>query len=160
MKYKLLKYVLLLTICISQFGCTEKVNKEIILLPDHFKGNAIIIYNQPNGIPDSIVNGVVIYKFPKNGILLCKGEQYIPNQMNNEYYYYNDKGLKKLPRYDDVKNDNNNSFIHNHQAGSYQKNDQTENFTFVAIGVGGNSWNEDFESYKIPDLIKKFKEGK
>ncbi len=50
------------------FSCNNG-DKEVVVLPENYKGYVVIIYNQENGDSAKYENGKRIYKIPLNGIL-------------------------------------------------------------------------------------------
>ncbi|MEO1559037.1 MAG: hypothetical protein AAFS12_05170 [Cyanobacteria bacterium J06632_19] len=54
------------------FQSCNKTNSEVFVLPKGYSGAVIVVYEQEEGINTNVVDGVVVYHIPKNGILKVK----------------------------------------------------------------------------------------
>ena len=142
-------YIILIIFCFI-VSCRKKINREVYLIPDHFFGNVIIIYNQPNGKVDSIADDIAFYKIPKSGILYVKGEQHVQILENMQYYYYSDKGGQK--RLCDWMHKNNNckEIVYTNQTQWYGASNEPDQRIYSIIIVGTrDSIPNDFDPAKF-----------
>lgn len=96
------KLALNLLIVFALFGCNNG-EREIIIVPENFKGYVLVIFDQKNGTSKSYHEGSRIYKIPQNGVLKSQflgnyGSVGIP-----EYYYKEINANSKLSSYFEVK---------------------------------------------------------
>ena len=134
-----MKKTFLSIILITLIGCkTETIKKEIYLIPDNFIGNVIVIYNQPTGVKDSIVNDEVIYKIPKSGVIYLRGNQHLQEFKDMKYYYYPSKtNTKRICDYYEKDTARNcYGIIFNNYIASFQKNLESKRYDYAVIIVG------------------------
>lgn len=151
-KYSIL---ILLFLTISIFGCKEKPSKEIYYIPKGFTGNILLIYNQSAGQKDSLSNGSIIYKIPKNGILLLKGNQIVTNMMYSKFYYYDKRAISEIcfPPYTI---NNCSAFVSQYHSGSYRASLKSKRYDYVLITIGENKRKSgDFDASTIPGLTER-----
>lgn len=87
--------VLIILFTFSFIGLyVTKPDKELFLIPDGYRGNVIVIYNQKDGIKEEYEGGRRVYRIPKTGVLFSqfKDEEGIINQ---EYYYVSVDGKRR-----------------------------------------------------------------
>ena len=79
----------------------EQMTPETFLVPIDFRGNIVLIYNEPSGQLIPKVNGRLIYKIPDNGIIICKNK-YETGYVNREYSFVdsNFNIISKIPELD------------------------------------------------------------
>ncbi|SDC20766.1 DUF6843 domain-containing protein [Pedobacter soli] len=145
--------LILLFLTIFIFGCKEIPSKEIYYIPKGFTGNILLIYNQSTGQNDSLSNGSIIYKIPKNGILLLKGNQIVTNMMYSKFYFYDRRAISEIcfPPYSI---NNCSAFVNQYHSGSYRASLKSKQYDYVLITIGGNkSKSDDFDDSSIPSLI-------
>ncbi len=113
---------------------------ETFLIPEGYKGNIYVIYNQNNGQKEEYENGRRIYRIPNTGVLFTrfKNEEGIINQ---EYFYLNTKGKRIKIGILDTRNFN--------EEWTLEKNphepprDSLAIFNPAAVGIMGNSSDPD-----------------
>ena len=62
-----------------------KADPEILLIPNNYIGEVIVVFNQRNGKPVEFENKKRVYRIPKSGILFTQFT-YNPGVINQEYY--------------------------------------------------------------------------
>ena len=72
-------------------SCAQNVTPQTFLIPKNFKGQIILIYDQPCGIDVPLTNGRLVFKIPENGILILKNK-HETGIINHEYYLVNESG--------------------------------------------------------------------
>lgn len=78
---------LLLILILFGVSCSFVPSQNVIyLIPKDYKGDVIILFNQPDGITPYIENGVFVFKIPEDGILRIKTEG-IKKIANSSYFY-------------------------------------------------------------------------
>jgi len=89
----------LLCVCINcaLSNCDQRHVKHhsVYILPEGYKGQAIVIFNQKNGEEPKYKNGKRVYHIPISGVLLTQFEAQ-DGFIDHEYYYLSDTGLLKL----------------------------------------------------------------
>lgn len=125
---------------------------ETFLIPENFRGQITLIYNEPCGQAIPKVDGRLIYKIPDNGVMILKNE-FETGIIDQEYYFVDDNENKigKVPKliqqdfnedYSLEKNKNElprnkiGLFLLGTGRGSTSKN---ENYSFHIMAV--NSWD-------------------
>jgi hypothetical protein len=134
-----MKTTLTLIISLVIIGCkTERIKKEVYLIPENFIGNIVLIYDQPNGIKDSIVNDEIIYKVPKSGILHLMGTQHLQAFKDMKYYYYSSKIINKriCDYFEKDTTENCDGIIWNRYLESFQKDSESKFNEYTVIVVG------------------------
>jgi hypothetical protein len=134
-----MKIALLVMIVLSLIGCqTETIKKEIYLIPENFIGSIIVIYDQPDGIKDSIINDRVIYKIPKTGVLYLKGHQHLQEFKDIKYYYYPSKTINKriCDYFEKDTAANCYGIVWNNYLASFQKNLKSKRYEYAVILIG------------------------
>lgn len=76
------------------WSCLKSGDDEIHLIPDGFTGTVVIIFNQPDGIPQKWERGRRVYEIPVNGILKTQFS-FNKGLIDDKYYYINAIGQRK-----------------------------------------------------------------
>lgn len=66
------RHLLLLSVGLSGFllsQCTPHTEDAVYVLPDAFRGNAVVVFDQPAGVPPEYSNQYRVYRIPPSGIL-------------------------------------------------------------------------------------------
>ncbi|WP_417590482.1 DUF6843 domain-containing protein [Owenweeksia hongkongensis] len=72
-------------------SCKPAALDEVILIPNNYEGDLILILNQPNGQTETIKDNKLITRFSENGIIQAKYNT--PEDWHQvNYYYYNKLG--------------------------------------------------------------------
>ncbi|ALI98140.1 DUF6843 domain-containing protein [Rufibacter tibetensis] len=66
---------------------------EIYLIPEGFKGNIYVVFNQEQGKPKEFTGLTRVYRIPENGILFTKFSANMSADLG-EYYYVSKSGIK------------------------------------------------------------------
>ena len=79
--------------------CGPSGEQSVYLIPNHFVGNILIAYDQPDGAPAEYEQGVRIYRIPATGFLKTRFGLERRWHIPDEYYYVDARGfrLKSLP---------------------------------------------------------------
>ncbi|RAJ95696.1 hypothetical protein LX87_03444 [Larkinella arboricola] len=94
----MIKTILSLFLAIVFFSC-NKGKKEIIVIPDKFKGYILVIFNQKIGKDEAYRNGSRIYNIPTSGVLKTKFRANYSWSEAPEFYYNKINEKQKLPTY-------------------------------------------------------------
>jgi hypothetical protein len=72
----------------------RRPEKETFLIPEGYKGNVVVIFNQPDGEKPEYENGRRIYRIPHSGILFTqlKDEE---GMIDQQYYYVSPNGERR-----------------------------------------------------------------
>jgi hypothetical protein len=101
-------------------GCT-RANKAIFLIPNHYSGEVVVIFNQKNGSSKKDKNGRRLYEIPDNGILLTKNSRE-KGKFNYKFYYvYSEDSKKKIPSTLDIENEGSSEEVYISQLVTGQK---------------------------------------
>ncbi|WP_025762943.1 DUF6843 domain-containing protein [Dyadobacter tibetensis] len=142
-------YFFLISLSLFFFGCYS-ADEEIIIVPKGFKGNVLIIFNQPSGVPAQYEGGKRLYKIPPNGVLKTQ----LPSNdgwSKMPMFYYEEINKKNLlPYYPVLRNVKDTSvvFAYGGTVGSVIKNVKTDELLkFMEYHVGNKrevetSYNE------------------
>ncbi|MBC6110684.1 hypothetical protein H7U22_09615 [Pedobacter sp. CCM 8938] len=162
-KFQIKKHFVFIVLICCLLACKhDKILSEEYLIPENFKGFVLILFNQKAGVKSKINKNTVVYKIPRDGILCVKEGQYLVNQRNTRYYYYNEKTNSKteICSYvsDTIFRQNKracNSMVYNNSYGEYRESIDSEIFNYVLIIVGKETLDKKFDPSTIPDLLKK-----
>lgn len=118
--------------------------KETYLIPEGYRGNVLVIFNQPDGKKPEYENGRRIYRIPSSGVLFSqfKDEEGLINQ---EYFYLSPSGHRRKLGVLDTRDFN--------EAWTIGKNphepprDSLAVFNPGSMGVMGNSGDKDSKVY-------------
>lgn len=96
--------LLLLVLCAKLTQCRRKAETSIYCLPNHFVGDALLIFDQPTGAPVEYRGSARVYRIPANGVLRT---QFKPNyglHLPDRFYYVDARGefVKELPYFNKV----------------------------------------------------------
>jgi hypothetical protein len=80
-----------------QFIAIKRTTPEIFFIPENFRGQITLLYNENCGQEIKKVNGQLIYNVPENGVMIIK-KQRTTGLINHEYYFVSNPGnkLKKI----------------------------------------------------------------
>jgi hypothetical protein len=79
------------------FGANH-MTPETFLIPETFRGQITLIYNEPCGETIEEKEGRLIYKIPDNGVLICKNK-FETGLIDHEYYFV-DRDWNKVSKID------------------------------------------------------------
>jgi hypothetical protein len=68
-------------------SCHHSGEQALYYLPNHFTGNAIVVFNQPDGTPAEYSEGRRVYRIPPNGILKSQFALNPGWHVPDEYWY-------------------------------------------------------------------------
>jgi hypothetical protein len=98
---KVIYIIPILTACLLQVQCKNKVEGEIHLIPKGYEGPVIIVFNQKTGKPVKYENGSRVYEIPASGVLKTQfkeqEEGYI--SMDEVKYLYTDNTAREEIKY-------------------------------------------------------------
>jgi uncharacterized protein DUF6843 len=147
------------------FG-SSRMTPETFLIPNTFRGQITLIYNEPCGQLIQEIDGRLIYKIPDNGVLICKNK--LETGIIDHQYYFVDNNGDRISKIDMlIQQDFNESytleknekepprdkvglFLGGTGGGSTENNDQ---FVFHEMHV--NSWDSlrVYESRRHDKLV-------
>ncbi|UYZ64940.1 DUF6843 domain-containing protein [Hymenobacter weizhouensis] len=65
----LYRHMFLFFLCSLSCACAKKTENTLYLLPDNFQGNAVIMFDQPDGSGPEYMNNFRVYRIPPSGVL-------------------------------------------------------------------------------------------
>jgi len=71
------------------FG-SKRMTPETFLVPEKFRGQITLIYNESCGQTVPVVNGRLVYRITENGVMILKNE-FETGLINQEYYFVNER---------------------------------------------------------------------
>lgn len=150
------KIILSLIIFFTLLGC-DSGEKEIIVIPDNYKGYILIIFNQENGTSIKYKNKKRIYRIPQNGVLKTQFSGNYGSVGFTEFYYEEIKPENKLPSFARITQIPENTVVGLRGAtGTVKKNAESEErIEFVEFYVGTKEQIEQAkENIKKLDIVK------
>lgn len=137
--------LLLLVLCAGLTQCRRKAETSIYCLPNHFVGDALLLFDQPAGAPVEYRGGARVYRIPANGVLRTQFKLNYGLHLPDRFYYVDARGkfVKELPYFNNV----------SEGAAAYQSSDticlhavpfkdaatQKTNYLSFIVGPIGNS---------------------
>jgi hypothetical protein len=109
------------------------------LIPKGYRGDVIILFDQPDGVTPEIEKGLYVYKIPEDGILKVKTKGVIA-YVNMIYYYVDEDNERQKVEYLRVTGERDPSGMPQNKHGNITQN-QYENETFVMNAGGLGSFN-------------------
>lgn len=82
------KYFIIISSLLLFISCGQNIPPETFLFKQGFIGQAIVIYDQKNGVAEKLENGRRIYEIPLNGVYFTKSK--LVNGIINQQYYFVD----------------------------------------------------------------------
>lgn len=115
-------------------GCNN-AEREVVIVPNNYVGQIVIVYNQPNGAGPIYEDGKRIYKIPLNGILKT---QFSPNPGwigLPEFYYDKISSVNKIVYQPNPRDLPINEIVaHGGSAGSFRRTKGDIKFLCYYIG--------------------------
>lgn len=133
---KVSQFLMLFVICVS-FGCMSDNNKEIYLMPNKYQGVVVVIYNKEHGVDAEKRDGKVIYKIPKNGILITN-EKIESSIADMRYYYENEVPSNEIQYCWGCKLSKKRIMIFKGSKGVYSANNNTLDYSVFLVGTKNN----------------------
>jgi len=102
LKKSIIGFGLLLLSIVALISCSMGKG-EIHLIPNHYEGAVLIVFNVPDGTPEKYEDGKRVYEIPENGILKTQftfSSDWIVSS-NLEYYYDLGNGKRQRISYPD-----------------------------------------------------------
>lgn len=97
---------LLVLLCTSGalVGCRREAAQSLYLLPNHFVGNVLLVFDQPAGAPPEYRGSARLYRIPANGVLRTQFKPNYGMHQPDHYYYVTSDGktIKELPYFNKV----------------------------------------------------------
>lgn len=95
--------LLLLSVFLLQTGCSTSKKPGFIrssppvtlLIPDGFKGDLRVVYNEPCGVQPQVENGRRLFQFPSNGVLILQSKSDFYDTKDADYYFVDAAGGRK-----------------------------------------------------------------
>lgn len=112
---KFTSLLLLLVLCAGLVQCGRKSESSIYCLPNHFVGDALLIFDQPIGAPVEYRGRARLYRIPANGVLQTQFKPDYGLHIPDRFYYVDARGefIKELPYFNKA----------SERAGVYQDSD-------------------------------------
>ena len=122
---------------------SRHMSPETFLVPKDFRGQITLIYNEPCGQTVPTVNGRLIYKIPKNGVMILTND-FETGYIDHEYYFVDENwnAVSKIPEL--IQQDFNEDY-----TLEKNKNEPPRNKVGIfLLGTGGGSSLKN-ENYKF-----------
>jgi len=139
MKIKFCLLGLIILVLINS-NCFLKYPRDgIYLIPNGYRGDVIIVFNQPDGIIPEVENGLYVYKIPDDGILKVNTEGYT-GVVNKSYFYIDKNNQRQGIEYLQITGDRNSKGEPQNKFGNINQNEY-ENAVYILNTGGLGSFN-------------------
>lgn len=124
--------------CLIFNSCTFSSDPELFLIPDKYEGAVVIFFEQKDGQEARYVDGRRLYSFSNTGFLSTKFPKTKHGRLNQEYYYKDNLGNRKLKLKTNLLEKGNDSdrYIMNIEYGTFKNSNFVYPLEYMSFTVG------------------------